>query len=51
MAGMAKTGKDGESIIGPRGERGPQGDPGRNGAVVYLELEKIVTEIETVESQ
>ena len=44
-----KDGKDGESIIGPRGERGPQGDPGRNGAVVYLELEKIVTEIETVE--
>ena len=44
-----KDGKDGESIIGPRGERGPQGDPGRDGAVVYLELEKIVTEIETVE--
>ena len=44
-----RDGKDGESIIGPRGERGPQGDPGRNGAVVYLELEKIVTEIETVE--
>ena len=44
-----KDGKHGESIIGPRGERGPQGDPGRNGAVVYLELEKIVTEIETVE--
>ena len=44
-----RDGKDGESIIGPRGERGPQGEPGRNGAVVYLELEKIVTEIETVE--
>ena len=44
-----RDGKDGESIIGPRGERGPQGDPGRNGSVVYLELEKIVTEIETVE--
>ena len=44
-----KDGKDGESIIGPRGERGPQGEPGRDGAVVYLELEKIVTEIETVE--
>ena len=27
----------------------PQGEPGRDGAVVYLELEKIVTEIETVE--
>ena len=44
-----KDGKDGESIIGPRGEPGPQGEPGRDGAVVYLELEKIVTEIETVE--
>ena len=44
-----KDGKDGESIIGPRGERGLQGEPGRDGAVVYLELEKIVTEIETVE--
>ena len=44
-----KDGKDGESIIGPRGERGSQGEPGRDGAVVYLELEKIVTEIETVE--
>ncbi len=44
-----RDGKDGESIIGPRGARGPQGEPGRNGAVVYLELEKIVTEIETVE--
>ena len=44
-----RDGKDGESIIGPRGESGPQGEPGRDGAVVYLELEKIVTEIETVE--
>ena len=44
-----KDGKHGESIIGPRGEPGPQGEPGRDGAVVYLELEKIVTEIETVE--
>ena len=44
-----RDGKDGESIIGPRGARGPQGEPGRDGAVVYLELEKIVTEIETVE--
>ena len=44
-----KNGKDGESIIGPRGARGPEGEPGRDGAVVYLELEKIVTEIETVE--
>ena len=44
-----KDGKDGESIIGPRGARGSQGEPGRDGAVVYLELEKIVTEIETVE--
>ena len=44
-----KDGKDGESIIGTRGERGPEGEPGRNGAVVYLALEKIVTEIETVE--
>ena len=44
-----KHGKNGESIIGPRGEPGPQGEPGRDGAVVYLELEKIVTEIETVE--
>ena len=44
-----RDGKDGESIIGPRGERGPQGEPGRDGAVVYLELERIVTEIETVE--
>ena len=44
-----RDGKDGESIIGPRGEPGPQGEPGRDGAVVYLELEKIVTEIETVE--
>ena len=44
-----KDGKDGESIIGPRGERGSQGEPGRDGAVVYLELEKIVTEIETIE--
>ena len=44
-----KDGKHGESIIGPRGESGPQGEPGRDGAVVYLELEKIVTEIETVE--
>ena len=26
-----------------------EGEPGRNGSVVYLELEKIVTEIETVE--
>ena len=44
-----KDGKDGASIIGPRGEPGLQGEPGRDGAVVYLELEKIVTEIETVE--
>ena len=44
-----RDGKDGKSIIGPRGERGPEGEPGRNGSVVYLELEKIVTEIETVE--
>ena len=44
-----RDGKDGKSIIGPRGERGPEGEPGRDGAVVYLELEKIVTEIETVE--
>ena len=44
-----KDGKDGESIVGPQGERGPQGEPGRDGAVVYLELERIVTEIETVE--
>ena len=44
-----KNGKDGESIIGPRGDLGPQGEPGRDGAVVYLELVKIVTEIETVE--
>ena len=42
-------GEDGETIIGPRGEPGQQGEPGNDGAVVYLELVKIVTEIEFVE--
>ena len=41
-------GEDGETIIGPRGEPGQQGEPGNDGAVVYLELVKIVTETEFV---